>query len=93
MGRRRQTELESCLGCAVTEPAPIGAAQPEYSGQPKGWYGESKMKKLILSTRTSPELAHSLPSAQPPKPIRSEFPLPPLMQLREECATPNSMES
>ena len=23
---------------------PIGAAQPEYSGQPKGWYDESKMK-------------------------------------------------
>ena len=37
-------ELESCLGCSVTEPAPIGAAQPEYPGQPKGWYGESKMK-------------------------------------------------
>jgi hypothetical protein len=23
---------------------PTGAAQPEYSSQPKGWYGESKMK-------------------------------------------------
>ena len=44
MGRRHKQRLESRLGCAVMETAPVGAAQPEYSGQPKGWYGESKMK-------------------------------------------------
>jgi hypothetical protein len=44
MGQRHKQRLESCLSCAVTESAPVGAAQPEYSGQPKGWYSESKMK-------------------------------------------------
>ncbi len=44
MGRQHKQRLESRLSCAVTEPAPTGAAQPEYSSQPKGWYGESKMK-------------------------------------------------
>jgi hypothetical protein len=44
MGRRHKQRLESRLGCTVMEPVPVGVAQPEYSGQPKGWYGESKMK-------------------------------------------------
>ena len=44
MGRRHKQWLESRLGCTITEPALIGAAQPEYLGQPKGWYGESKIK-------------------------------------------------
>uniref|UniRef100_A0A2N9HRU8 NB-ARC domain-containing protein n=1 Tax=Fagus sylvatica TaxID=28930 RepID=A0A2N9HRU8_FAGSY len=49
MGRQHKQRLESRLSCAVTEPAPTGAAQPEYSGQPKGWYGESKMKNDIAT--------------------------------------------
>jgi hypothetical protein len=40
--RQHKQKLESHLGCAVTEPAPTGTAQPESSGQPKGWYSESK---------------------------------------------------
>jgi hypothetical protein len=45
---RRHKRLKSRLGCAVTEPALTGAAQPECSGQPKGWYGESKEEGVFL---------------------------------------------
>ena len=48
MGQRHKQRLESCLSCTVTESAPVGAAQPEYSSQPKGWYGESKRRWVCV---------------------------------------------